>query len=493
MVGELILAVDQGTSSSKALLVDQTGGIVGKGSGPLGQSTPRPGWVDQSPADIWDSIQAAVADALAGLDDPTRIRAVGLSTQRESLLLWERATGDPVGPLVSWQDQRTADVCRRLVEAGHAERVQQLSGLPVDPMFSATKATWLLDTYDPDRGRSRRGELCLGTVDSWLLFRLGGGHVIEIGNASRTQLLNVRDFRWDAELLDLFGIPEQCLPRIVPSAGRLGTAGGLAGVPADVPVAAVMGDSHAALFAHAAWEPGQVKATYGTGSSVMGVTDRTDVVAADGLCLTIAWQQGDTPTLAVEGNIRASGATLGWLARTVGSTPGELATLAETTASDGVYLVPAFNGLAAPWWDNQAVGVIAGLSLGTGLPQLARAALESMAYQVEDVVDAVSRTVAPVDVLLADGGGSANPFLMQLQADISGRTVRRALDADLSPLGVAHLAGTTIGLWDQTALAALPRSREAFAPGTSVDDRSRSRAAWRAAVARSRGQAPATG
>ena len=253
-----------------------------------------------------------------------------------------------------------------------------------------------------------------------------------------------------------------------------------------------MGDSHAALFAHGAWKPGQVKATYGTGSSVMGVTDRTDTIP-DGLCLTVAWQDGDVPTLAVEGNIRASGATLGWLARTVGSTPGELAALAETAGSDDVYLVPAFNGLGAPWWDNQAVGVIAGLTLGTGLPQLARAAIESVVFQVEDVVEAAAGSAGPVDVLLADGGASANPFLMQLQADISGRTVRRALDADLSPLGVAHLAGKTVGIWSSAEVAGLPRRRQEFRPASTAGVRSRQLGAWRAAVARSRGLVPDLG
>ncbi|GAA2019958.1 glycerol kinase [Nakamurella flavida] len=483
---DLILAVDQGTSSSKALLVDHRGAIVSRGSGALGQQTPRPGWVEQSAADIWASIQTAVAGALAG-QDPSRIRAVGLSTQRESLLLWDRATGEPVGPLVSWQDQRTAGACRALLATGADDMVRRVSGLPIDPMFSAAKAQWLLDTHDPDRRRSTRGELCLGTVDSWLLFRLGAGHVIEVGNAARTQLMNVRSRTWDPQLLELFGVPAECLPVIAASTGPFTTAGALAGVPAHVPVAAVMGDSHAALFAHGAWAAGQVKATYGTGSSVMGVTDRTTDLAG-GLCLTVAWQDGDTPTFAVEGNIRASGATLGWLARAVDSTPARLAALAETADGGGVHLVPAFNGLGAPWWDNEAVGTISGLTLGTGLPQLARAALESIALQVEDVVHAVDDTVAPVPELLADGGASANPFLMQLQADISGRTVRRALDADLSPLGAAHLAGRAVGLWDTTALAALPRAHQDFVPRSTAEERERGRSAWRAALARSRGQ-----
>jgi len=481
---ELILAVDQGTSSTKALLVDRAGQIVGKGGSDLGQTTPRPGWVEQDPASIWDSIQLAVRAALAD-HDGQNIRAVGLSTQRESLLLWDRKTGEPLGPLVSWQDQRTAQACRDLVASGAANMVQQRSGLPVDPMFSATKAKWLLDNYDPSRREARRGSVCLGTVDSWLLSKLGGDHIIEIGNAARTQLMNVNTGQWDPELLELFNVPAACLPRITASTGPFATAGGFHGVPADTPVAAVMGDSHAALYAHAAWHPGQVKATYGTGSSVMGITDHALIVTS-GLCLTVAWQDGAAPTLAVEGNIRASGATLSWLARTVGSFPGQLAALAANASSDGVHLIPAFNGLGAPWWDSQAVATISGLTLGTGMPQLARAALESVAFQIEDVVQAVSDTVAPVEALLADGGASANQFLMQLQADLSGRTVQRALDADLSPLGVAHLAGKITNLWDTASLTALPRPHQIFQPKMTDDDRAARQHAWKVALRRSR-------
>ena len=479
---ELILAIDQGTGSSKALLVDRQGDIVARGSGSLTLSHPRPGWVEQSPGDIWDSIQRAVTTAMAGIDR-ARVAAVGLSTQRESLLLWERSTGTPLGPLISWQDQRTALACRDLLDRGEGEKVRHISGLPLDPMFSATKAQWLLDAADPDRSRSRRGELCLGTVDSWLLTRFGGDHLIEVGNAARTQLFNVRQRRWDPELLDLFGVPERVLPTVVPSTGPFPSAAGLAGLAGVPPITAVMGDSHAALFAHAAWRPGTVKATYGTGSSVMGICEPTTNVG-DGLCLTIAWQD-DQPSYAVEGNIRSSGATLIWLADLVGSTPSDLAEIAKDADSDGVHIVPAFNGLGAPWWDAEATGMIDGLTLGTALPNLARAALESIAYQVEDVVASVHDIVAPVDVLLADGGASANPVLMQLQADISGRTVHRDVAGDLSPLGAAHLAGRAIGYWSHQELVELPRPRTTFEPEMpeSRNDRQRS---WHAAVTRAR-------
>jgi glycerol kinase len=327
--------------------------------------------------------------------------------------------------------------------------------------------------------------LCLGTIDSYLLSRFGGDHVIEIGNAARTQLLNVRERGWDSELLEIFDIPEQMLPMVVASTGPFPAAAGLLGLPSNPPITAVMGDSHAALFAHGAWAPGTVKATYGTGSSVMGICHPTTDVG-DGLCLTIAWQDGDDPAYAVEGNIRASGATLTWLASLFGSTPQELADMAANASSHRVHIVPAFNGLGAPWWDRTATGTITGLTLGTRLPHLARAALESVVLQVEDVVAAADRAIAPIEVLLTDGGASANPVLMQLQADTSGRRVERALAGDLSPLGAAHLAGKTIGLWTHEDLVLLPRPRKVFEPQTAQAARDSARQAWHDSLERAR-------
>jgi glycerol kinase len=395
------------------------------------------------------------------------------------MVLWERASGEAITPVISWQDRRTADRCRALVEQGHGDLVRDTSGLPLDPMFSATKGAWLLDHADPDRVRARRDELCLGTVDSWLLSRFGGDHVVEVGNASRTQLLDVRGCQWDQRLLDLFGIPDSVLPRVVPSIGPFPAARGLAPLPDGVPVAAVLGDSHAALFAHAGWRAGRVKATYGTGSSVMGRVPGGQVGA--GLCLTVAWDDGEVAH-AVEGNIRASGATLAWLSGITGRTPAELTALATGVSSDGVHLVPAFNGLGAPWWDTGARAALTGMSLATGLPQLARAALESVAFQVEDVVTAVG----PVDVLLADGGASESDALMQLQADLSGRTVCRSRVSDLSALGAAHLAGAAIGLWSREQLDAFDRPCDEFTPRTTPDERAAARTAWHDAVAQAR-------
>lgn len=482
--GELIVAVDQGTSSTKALLVDRHGRVLSRASEPVGQSHPRPGWVEQSPAAIWDSVTAAIRDCLDG-HDPARVAAAGISNQRESMLLWERSTGEPVSPVVTWQDRRTADRCASLVAGGWADTVREVTGLPLDPMFSATKAGWLLDHADPDRRRSRDGALCLGTVDSWLLSRFGGEHVIEIGNAARTQLLDVRTGRWDPGLLDLFGVPAAVLPRVVASTGPFPAVRGVPPLPDGLPVAAVLGDSHAALFAHAGWRPGRVKATYGTGSSVMALR-HDDAPPHPGLCRTIAWDAGDGVAHAVEGNILSTGATLRWLADALGRTSAELARLADGASSDGVHLVPAFGGLAAPWWDGDAQATLAGMTLATGLPQLARAALESIAFQVEDVVAAAGAH----EILLADGGAADNPTLMQIQSDISGRHVHRSRISDLSAAGAAHLAGLAGGLWSRRELAAFDRPARVFSPRIGSAERRSMRSAWHLAVARARTTEP---
>jgi glycerol kinase len=478
----LLLAIDQGTSSTKALLVDSTGAIVAHGSAPLREDHPEPGWVEQSATEIWDSVRGAVTRCLVGMDR-ARVAGIGLSTQRESLLLWERKSGQPVGPMLSWQDQRTIPECEQLRAAGVAGVVRSVSGLPLDPMFSALKARWLLDTYDADRRRSRRGALCLGTVDAWLLSQMCGDHIVEVGSASRTQLLNVHTREWDPRLLEVFDVPPEVLPRVVGSTGPFPAVRNLSPLPAGTPVAAVMGDSHAALFAHAGWRPGCVKATYGTGSSIMSVAAPA-AEPPDGLCLTVAWDAGE-PCYALEGNIRASGATLAWLAEFLGTTPDELIAEAAHTSA-GVHLVPAFGGLGAPWWDDGAVATISGLTLASRRAHLARAALESIAFQVEDVVDAVERHGVVVETLLADGGPTGNAALMQLQADTSGRRVERALARDLSALGAAHLAGLATGVWGWDELQALHRERESFDPREALDARHRRIDAWRRAVARAR-------
>jgi glycerol kinase len=478
----LILAVDQGTSSTKCLLVDAAGTVVSRAAANVGVRYPQPGWVEQSAEEIWRSVVESVRACLAG-HDPRRVVGVGLSNQRESALVWQRRTGEPIGPVLGWQDQRTVPAARRLRARDVEAQIRARTGLPLDPMFSALKAQWLLDEYDPRRDRARRGELCLGTLDAWLIHRMTGTPRIEIGNASRTQLFDVFALGWAGELLDLFEVPRPLLPEVVASAVDLGPVR-LPGLPAGVPLRAVLGDSHAALFAHGAFTPGAVKATYGTGTSVMGlVADAT--ADSPGLCRTIAWQI-DRPAYAAEGNIRASGAVLVWLAGVLDTTPDQILRLADNADAGGTMLVPAFGGLGAPWWDDTAVAVLSGLSLGTGRAHLARAAVEAIAHQVCDVLEAFTGLAGQqVDCLFADGGGSISDLLMQIQADLGRTPVLRASAPDGSALGVAQLAGLGAGLWDLDSLARQDRKRDLFQPSATATVTRQSRLAWREAVRRS--------
>lgn len=478
----LVLSIDQGTSGTKCLLIDRLGQVVARGQAPLGEQHPAPGWVEQDPEEVWASVVTAVARCL-DRQDASRVAAVGLSTQRESCLLWERASGLPVSPLLSWQDRRTASRCTALLSTPVASRVKALSGLPLDPMFSALKAEWLMNAHDPGRTRSGRGELCLGTVDSWLLFRLTGEHLTEPGNASRTQLFNVHSLDWDDELLGVFGVPRAILPEVRPSDGPFGVIGDGLGNLQGVPICGVLGDSHAALFAHGAFRPGSVKVTYGTGSSIMGLIDRPDLNT--GLTLTVAWSLGDRAQHAAEGNIRSAGATLRWLSELLSSTPAKLAELAATLNDSPVNLVPAFGGLGAPWWDERASGLVSDLSLSTGPADLAYAAVASIAQQVADVVDALGSDLGP-GLLYVDGGPTGNQQLMQLQADLTGKVVRRSLNPELSALGAAHLAGLTTGFWTASGLANLDRPGEEVHPLLGEAGRVERRARWRLAVRRAR-------
>lgn len=430
----MIVAVDQGTSSTKATLFDEAGAPVTTASVPIGQRHPRPGWVEQNAVEILDGVRRV----MTGIAADHRVDAVALSTQRESAVIWERATGEPVGPLLGWQDRRTAARAAALAE--HAARIRSITGLPLDPMFSALKLAWLLDEVDPERTRSRRGELAVGTVDSWLVAGLTGEHRIEAGNASRTQLLDLATGAWSEELCDLLDIPVAALPRVAASDEPTAPL-------ADVPgcrIRGILGDSHAALYGHGVREPGAVKATYGTGSSVMGLTSDAGAVP-EGLVGTVAWRRGDLTQIAFEGNILASGATLAWLSRLVGRPVDELAALARTAPADHeVSLVPAMAGLGAPHWEPDARAVLVGFDLGTDAALIARAAMDAVAHQVADVIDAAA-AAGSIDVVRADGAPASDDFLMQLQADVSGRRVSRPEFTGLSARGVAQLAAEAMG------------------------------------------------
>jgi glycerol kinase len=483
---DLILAIDQGTSSTKSMLVDSRGAVLSQSVVPLGQSHPQPGWVEQDADEIWAGVQTSVRSCVNG-EYADHVVGVALSVQRETVLLWDRSTGRPVAPALSWQDQRTADRATELERARHSAVVLARTGLPLDPMFSALKAAWLIDRHDADRARTGNGDWCIGTVDAWLLSHFGGDPVTEIGNASRTQLLDIDTGDWDDALLEIFGVPRACLPQVVSSVGPFPAVRDLAPLADGLPVLAVMADSHAALFAHAGWRPGVVKATYGTGSSVMALGPRAS--AASGVCATVAWEV-DEVAHALEANIRSTGRTVTWLAETLEVDPDVIFDEAAGSDNGGVTLVPAFGGLGAPWWDRDAQAVLSGFSLGTRRPHLARAALESIAFQVDDAVAAFAQQVGPLAELACDGGMTQSAALMQLQADISGLPVRVSPTANLSALGAAHLAGLRLGWWSWAELEngfGAATGVPALQPGIAEHERATMRSVWTNEVARSRG------
>jgi glycerol kinase len=488
---ELIVAIDQGTTNTKALLLDRFGAVRARASRPLSISFPQPGWVEQNALALWTSVVEAVEECLSQAPS-AQIAAIGVSNQRESVVCWDRRTGQPAGPCIVWQCRRTAAWCAALQQRGLDAMIRLRSGQPIDPLFSASKARWLLSSLQDGRSRAAAGDLCIGTVDSWLLWNLTGGgvHATDPSNASRTQLLNLQSVSWDKELLDVFEIPPQCLPEIRPSSQVFGLTSGCGTLPAGVPVASLVGDSHAALFGHTAFSPGAVKATYGTGSSLMTLVD-TPVVSRHGLSSTIAWARPGQVRYALEGNITNTGGTITWVAELFALSAGAqgAADLAETVADcDGVYLVPAFAGLGAPHWDPDARGLICGLTRGTSAAHVARAAVDSIAYQVRDVFEALGRDAGiTLPALLADGGASRNDRLMQFQADILGCPVIRSSSADLSAIGAAWLAGLAVGFWkSQAELEALPSPTDRFEPRMEPGRRTEALAGWRNALGRAR-------
>ena len=484
-----ILAIDEGTTNAKALAIAEDGVVVARASHPVDVTFPRPGWVEQDANQLWRSVLDAARDCVAQAGGAAPA-AVGVTNQRESVLVWERVTGRPAGPCITWQCRRTTEICDRLRAGGVEPLVVRKTGLALDPLFSATKARWLLEKIPDGQERAAAGELCLGTVDSWIVWNLTGraAHVCDATNASRTQLCDLASAAWDKELLEIFGLPPEALPAIRPSCGVVGTTTA-SGLPGDVPIASLIGDSHAALFGHAAFQPGAVKATYGTGSSLMTATP--SLARAAGLSSTIAWAFADRIQYALEGNITDTGGAVDWMGRLLGAEQPDalVASLAATAETNGgVYLVPAFAGLGAPHWDDRARGVLCGLTRGAGRAHLARAALESIAYQVRDVFDVMIRAIeVHTPTLLADGGASRNDQLMQFQADVLDCPVVRSRSADLSAAGAAWLAGLAVGFWrscDQ--LEQLPRARDCFEPRMDASQRQQLLDGWRDAVARAR-------
>jgi len=487
-----VLALDQGTTGSTALVVDPDGGVRGRGYAELPQRFPRPGWVEHDPEEIWQTTCQALERALgAARVSSSEVLAVGITNQRETAILWERASGRPVHNAIVWQCRRTAALCAALKADGAEPEFREKTGLVLDPYFSGTKIRWLLDEVPGARARAERGELAFGTVDSWLLWRLSDGavHATDPSNASRTLCFNIRTLDWDEGLCRRLGVPMSVLPRVLPSAGVFAeTATGV--LPGGIPVAGIAGDQQAALFGQACVEPGMAKNTYGTGCFALLNTGPRLVASERGLVTTVAWTVDGRTAYALEGSIFVAGAAVQWLRDGLGiiGHAAETQALAESvTDTGGVYLVPAFVGLGAPYWDPYARGTLIGLTRGTTRAHVARAALEAIAYQTRDVLDVmVQEAGLPIRALRVDGGAAANDFLCQFQSDILGEDVLRPSVTETTGLGAAYLAGVGAGLWRTEELAGRWKLERRFTPALAPAAREAAYADWRRAVDRSR-------
>ena len=499
-MGDLILALDQGTTSSRAIAFDRNGRPVAVAQEPFEQRFPSPGHVSHDPEAIWSSQLGVAQRVVREVGGADQVAAIGIANQRETTIVWDRATGEPIADAIVWQSRITAPACQRLRDAGHEPLFRERTGLPLDAYFSGPKIAHILDSVPGARARAERGDLAFGTVDAFLLWRLTGGtadagavHATDVSNASRTLLFDIQVLRWDDELLELVGVPASVLPEVRPTSSVFGaTAPELFGRP--IPICALVGDQQAATFGQACFELGQAKNTYGTGAFLLLNTGAEARSSAHGLLSTVAWQLSADPpaTYALEGSVFSAGSAVQWLRdglRAVAAAADIEALAASVGETGGVYLVPAFTGLGAPYWDPDARGTIVGITRGTGLAELARATLESIAFQVADVLDAMTADAGSrPEVLRVDGGAAANDLLLQLQADVLGVPVERPVVAETTALGAAYLAGLAVGYWggleDIAANWTLDRR---FDPSMADDRRASLLHDWHRAVERSRG------
>ena len=488
-----ILALDQGTTSSRAILFDQSGAIVSVAQKEFEQFYPQPGWVEHDPTEILTSQLSCAVEALGRVDArPRDIAAIGITNQRETVVVWDRATGHAIHPAIVWQDRRTASACQALKDSGAEESVSSRTGLVLDPYFSATKVAWILDNVSGARARADRGELAFGTIDSWLIWHLTSGqrHVTDVTNASRTLLYNIVKGEWDEELLRLFNIPESMLPEVVWSSQKVGevtTTLGLGGIP----IAGIAGDQQAALFGQLCWGPGSAKNTYGTGCFLLQNIGTEFVRSKNRLITTLAASAQHRLEYAFEGSIFIGGAVVQWLRdnlKLIGASADVEALAASVSDTAGVIFVPAFVGLGAPHWDPHAAGMLIGLRRGTLPGHIARAALESIAFQVADVLEAVQAETTPLAALRVDGGAAVNSLLMQFQADVLGVPVVRPQVTETTAMGAAYLGGLATGFWESPSeLLARREGDVRFEPAMSTESRAERRALWNRAVERAKG------
>jgi len=489
---DYVLALDQGTTSSRAILFDRGGRPVSVAQRELRQHFPQPGWVEHDPDEIWSSQLDCARQVLrAAAASPQQVAAIGIANQRETTVIWERASGRPIAPAIVWQDRRTSDVCARLREQGHEADLTARTGLVLDPYFSATKVGCLLDCVTGARAQAERGELAFGTIDSWLIWNLTGEHVTDVSNASRTSLFNLATLDWDEHLLSLFNVPRSLLPRVTASSRIVGRAHAeLLG--AEIAVAGNAGDQQAATFGQACFAPGMAKNTYGTGCFLLANTGSRPHWSANRLLTTVGWQLGsEPPTYLLEGSVFVGGAVVQWLRDGLGliRDSADVEALArQVQDSGGVFVVPAFAGLGAPYWDSDARGAIVGLTRGSTRAHLARAALESIALQSAELLAAMQDDCrGAISELRVDGGAARNDLLMQMQADALGIAVVRPAVTETTALGAAYLAGLAVGFWSGVEqIASMWAVDRRFEPTQSQDQRQARLSQWRRAVERSR-------
>lgn len=494
MAGDYVLAIDQGTTSSRAIVFNHDSATVGEAQQEFTQHYPRPGWVEHDANEIWDVTLGVMREAIqdAGVS-PEDIAAIGITNQRETVVMWDRQTGEPVHNAIVWQDRRGAQICAELSEQGYDETVANKTGLVIDAYFSGSKVKWLLDNVEGLRERAQNGEIAFGTIDTWLIYKLTGGqaHVTDYTNASRTLLFNIFDLKWDDELLEMLGTPREMLPEVKPSSYVYGNTDAEV-FGAEVPVAGVAGDQQAALFGEVAFDRGLTKNTYGTGSFALMNTGAEAIKSERQMLTTIAWGLGDEPVeYALEGAIFITGAAVQWLRDGLGIIENAAETeelAASLDSNDDVYFVPALVGLGAPHWDSYARGTIIGITRGTTRAHLARAALESMCYQTRDAVEAMEADSGiEIPTFKADGGAAANRWMMQFQADILGTPVEVPETLETTALGAAYLAGLAIGFWqDRDEVKSRWRLRRRYEPKMGEEERERLYGRWKEAVARAK-------
>ncbi|MFS0727514.1 glycerol kinase GlpK [Paenibacillus sp. 1P07SE] len=490
VTGQYILAIDQGTTSSRAIIFDKDGRTVSSAQHEIPQYYPEPGWVEQDASEIWVSVLGVIAGALSKAEiAPEQIEAIGITNQRETTVIWEKDTGHPIHRAVVWQSRQTQSICEELKQAGSEALIREKTGLLIDPYFSGTKIKWILDHVEGSRERAEQGELLFGTIDTWLLWKLTGGqvHATDYSNASRTLVYNIHELHWDDELLDLLDIPIALMPEVRSSSEIYGHTVAHHFFGRQVPIAGMAGDQQAALFGQTCFEKGMVKNTYGTGCFMLMQTGTQAVSSEHGLLTTIAWGIGGKVEYALEGSVFVAGSAIQWLRdglRMLRSSADCEQYTARVTTTDGVYVVPAFVGLGTPYWESDVRGAVFGLTRSTSKEHFVRATVESLAYQSRDVLDVMIQDAGlELKTLRVDGGAVVNDFLMQFQSDILGVEVERPMIGETTALGAAYLAGLAVGFWpDKAALSAIWQRDRAFTPAMDETERARLYSGWKKAI-----------